>query len=152
MNLILKLIRFFHYHHKHLKATSFWYLHEGKVISFTHMAVCLRLISVTFHYVLKSSFLFGYLEKKRLLKTKSKQNDQAAQVQSIQLASLYIAFSWALMWWWDSSEDGNMKKHTFFMFKHSFFFSASKAFFFFFLHKILKNYSFSNFSSSDTEN
>lgn len=132
MNLILKLIRFSHYHHKHLKATSFWYLYEGKVVSFTHMAVCLWLISVTFHYVLKSSFLFGYLEKKRLLKTKCKQNDQAAQVQSTQLASLYIAFSWALIWWWDSSGDGNMKKNTHFSRLSIFFLiSASKAFFFF---------------------
>lgn len=42
------------------------------------MAVCLGLISVTFHYVLKSSFLFGYLEKKRLLKTKCKYEGCAA--------------------------------------------------------------------------
>lgn len=47
----------------------------------TYMTVCLWLISVTFHYVLKSSFLFGYLEKEGLLKTKFKHEGHATQVQ-----------------------------------------------------------------------
>lgn len=57
------------------------------------MAVCLWLIPVTFHYILKSSFLFGNLEKKRLLETENKEKDRAAQVQCTQLASLYIDLS-----------------------------------------------------------
>lgn len=57
--------------HKNFKS-HFWALQKVKPVLCTYMAVCLGLISVTFHYVLKSSFLFGYLEKKRLLKTKCK--------------------------------------------------------------------------------
>lgn len=104
-SITLQRIWLFSYEHKHFKS-HLWALQKVKSMLLTYMAVCLWLISVTFHYVLKSSFLFGYLEKKRLLKTKRKHEGQAAQVQ-------YAAFWWILLWihnfkiylWWGEYEN-----------------------------------------------
>lgn len=80
----------FFYERKDFKS-HLWALQKVKAMLLTYMAVSLWLISVTFHYFLKSSFLFGYLEQKRLLKTEYKHEGQAAQVH-------YVAF-WGILLW-----------------------------------------------------